>query len=146
MRKLSGRLSVVAVFAAGWYIGSARAEPAVATEAAQDDRVFELRTYVAPDGKLSDLHRRFREHTTQYFETHGMTSIGYWVPQDAPGSSNTIVYLLAYPNREAATASWAAFQADPGWVEARTASEVNGPIVSTRESVFLVPTDYSPLR
>ena len=65
-------------------------------EAQMKGRVFELRTYTAPDGKLSDLHKRFREHTLRIFEKHGMTNIGYWMPQDAPLSENTMIYLLAF--------------------------------------------------
>ena len=49
-------------------------------EAQMKGRVFELRTYTAPDGKLSDLHKRFRDHTLRIFEKHGMTNIGYWMP------------------------------------------------------------------
>ena len=43
-------------------------------------RVFELRTYHTPDGKLDNLLARFRDHTIDLFNKHGMTSIGYWVP------------------------------------------------------------------
>ena len=49
-------------------------------------RVFELRTYTCNEGKLEALQKRFREHTTALFEKHGMTNIGYWVPQDPPRS------------------------------------------------------------
>ena len=37
--------------------------------------VFELRTYTAPDGKLGELHARFRNHTLRIFEKHGMTNV-----------------------------------------------------------------------
>lgn len=110
-----------------------------------DSRVFELRTYTAHPGKLADLERRFRDHTMRLFERHGMTNVGYWIPQDSTGE-NTLVYLMAYPSREAATRSWEAFRADPDWIAARTLSEANGPIVERVESLFLSPTDYSPMR
>ena len=67
----------------------------------QGPRVFEMRTYTANPGKLADLERRFRDHTTRLFERHGMTNIGYWIPQDSL-STNTLIYILAYPSREAA--------------------------------------------
>jgi hypothetical protein len=110
-----------------------------------EGRVFELRIYTANEGKLPDLERRFRDHTTRIFERMGMTNIGYWVPQDSL-STNTIVYVLAYPNRAEATRMWAAFRVDPEWVAARTASEVNGPLVKSVQSIFMNPTDYSPMR
>src|SRR4051794_25139045 len=42
------------------------------TLTAADNRIFELRTYHCYEGKLPDLTKRFREHTTQLFEKHGM--------------------------------------------------------------------------
>ena len=75
-----------------------------------------------------------------------MTSIGYFVPQDAPASQNTLVYILAHPNREEAKKNWASFQADPEWVKARTESEVQGRLTTKVESVFLDPLDFSPMK
>ena len=114
--------------------------------AAQDDRVFELRTYVTNEGKLVDLLNRFRNHTCQLFEKHGIENIGYWVPlESAEGSENTLIYLIAHKSRSAAAASWAAFGKDPDWQIARKASEFNGKILAKPpESVFLKATDYSP--
>ena len=109
-------------------------------------RVFELRTYTAPDGKLGELHARFRNHTLRIFEKHGMTSIGYWMPEDAPLSQNTMVYLLAHPSREAARQNWKEFASDPEWKKVASESQANGPLTSKIESVFLDPTDYSPMK
>lgn len=111
-----------------------------------DTRVFELRTYVAPPGRLPDLQRRFREHTLALFTRHGMTNVGYWTPQDSARRDNTIVYLLAHRSREAARTSWAAFGRDPEWRRVQAASEADGRIVERVESVFLDPTDFSPIR
>jgi hypothetical protein len=106
-------------------------------------RVFEMRTYTTHEGKLEDLQARFRNHTVKYFEKHGMTNIGYWVPRDQP---NTLVYILAYPSRDAATKGWDTFRKDEGWIAARTASEANGPIVAKVNSVFMDPTNFSGLK
>lgn len=125
---------------AGW--GSTR----LGADEPVSERVFEMRTYTAHDGKFEDLHRRFREHTTALFEKHGMTNVGYWVPTDGPEAGNTLVYLLAYPNREAREASWKAFLADPDWIKAYTESHKNGPLVAKVVSQFLRPTDYSPIK
>ena len=108
--------------------------------------VFELRTYTAADGKLADLQARFRNHTTKLFEKHGITNIGYWVPQDAPASANTLAYIIAFPDRDEAKTRWAAFLADPEWQRVRAESEVNGKLVAKIESVFRGPTDFSPLK
>jgi hypothetical protein len=111
-----------------------------------DTRVFEMRTYYAHPGKMAALHARFRDHTCKLFEKHGMTNIGYWSPNDAKGAEEKMIYILAYPSKAAADASWAAFRADTDWKKAKEASEVNGPLVAKVESVFLSPTDYSPIK
>lgn len=113
----------------------------VATAAA-DSRCFEMRTYYAAPGKLDDLNARFRNHTLKLFEKHGMVNVGYWVPLD--NTENKLIYLLAYPSREAREKSWKAFGADPDWRAAAKASEANGRLVAKVESVFLNATDYSP--
>ena len=98
-----------------------------------DGRLFELRTYIAHDGKIAELHKRFREHTNQLFQKHGMTLVGYWTPTDGPEAANTLVYILAYPNREARDKSWKGFMADPDWQAAYKASHANGPLVKKVE-------------
>ena len=111
------------------------------------NRVFELRTYTTNEGKLPALQARFRDHTTKLFTKHGMTNIGYWTPQDPKLSQTTLIYVIAHASREAATKSWAAFRADPVWQKAAAASEVDGKILArSPESVFMDPTDYSPIK
>lgn len=135
----------VALLMIGVGIGRSFDNPTVLA-AQSNARVFELRTYTAPDGKLADLHKRFRDHTMRIFQKHGMTNIVYFSPQDAPLSQNTLVYLLAYPSREAAKKSWDAFRNDPEWKKVASETQVNGPIVAKVDSVFLDPTDYSPMK
>ena len=105
-----------------------------------------MRTYTTVDGRLDALLTRFRDHTTKLFEKHGMTNIGYWVPQDAPLSKNTLVYVLAFPSREAAKKSWDAFRTDPVWQKAQKESEVSGKIVDHVVSVFMDPADFSKIK
>jgi hypothetical protein len=108
--------------------------------------VYELRTYTAIEGKLPALLARFRDHTLQIFQKHGIESVGYWVPSDPPKSQNTLVYLLRHQSREAATASWAEFRKDPEWLKVQKESEAGGKIVDHVESLFLTPTDFSKLK
>jgi len=108
--------------------------------------VYELRTYTAIEGRLPALLARFRDHTVQLFEKHGIENVGYWVPADPPRSGNTLYYMLRHKSREAATASWAAFRKDPAWQKAQKESEAGGKIVDKVESVFLTPTDFSKLK
>lgn len=113
-----------------------KAEPA-------GERVFEMRTYYTHPGKLEALHQRFREHTNALFVKHGMSLVGYWVPE---AKEETLVYLLAYPSKEAREASWKAFMEDPAWKAAFAASRKDGPLVAKVDSEFLRATDYSPIQ
>lgn len=110
-------------------------------------RVYELRIYTTNAGKFDDLLSRFRDHTMKIFERHGMRNIGCWTPvESSEGGGSVLYYILEHTSREVATASWAAFRADPEWVAVRTASEAGGPILAQPpESTFLKATDYSPL-
>lgn len=133
-----------AMFLAGASAGSVWQSGIAHAQASK--HVYELRTYTAPDGKLGELHARFRDHTIRIFNKHAMKSIIYLSPRDAPDSANTLIYLLEHPSREAAKKAWADFQADPEWQKVSTESQINGRIVSKVVSVFGDPTDYSPMK
>jgi hypothetical protein len=110
-------------------------------------RVFELRTYHTNEGKLDDLHARFREHTCELLRKHGAELIGFWTPLDEKdGKGGKLVYMLAFPSREEAKKTWADFGEDPEWRRVYEESHKNGVLVKNVESVFLEPTDYSALK
>ena len=113
---------------------------------AQNKRVFELRTYHTLPGRLPALQARFRDNTMRIFERHGMANIGYWTPQDAPASENTLIYIIAHASRDAAKKSWDEFRNDPEWQRVAKASEADGKIVEKVDSVFMDSTDYSPMK
>jgi hypothetical protein len=131
-------LSFAALMAASAAVPSALAQ--------NEGRVFEMRTYTCNEGKLPDLLARFRNHTMRIFEKHGITNIGYWVPQDAPASQNTLVYIIAHASREAAKKNWEEFRNDPEWQKVQKESEANGKIVSKIDSVFMSATDFSQIK
>lgn len=106
--------------------------------------VFELRVYHAAAGKLGELEARFRDHTIAIFNRHGMKSVAYWTPLDEPDKSNTLIYILQHPSREAATANWKAFQDDPEWKSVKEKSEANGKLVDKVDSTYMSLTDFSP--
>jgi hypothetical protein len=115
--------------------------------ASSGTRCFELRTYHAAPGKLEALQARFRDHTDALFKKHGMESLGYWTPAEGqPGAGNTLIYVLSFPSKAAAEASWKAFHADPDWIKARDESERNGKLVEKVDSVFMNPTDFSAIK
>lgn len=116
------------------------------TAKASTNRVFEIRTYTAEPGKLEALHARIRDYGLQLFHKHGMNGVVYFAPTDEPLSKNTLIYILAFPNREAATKSWDEFRNDPEWQKVQKESEANGKLITKVDSVFAEATDYSPMK
>ena len=105
--------------------------------------VYELRTYTANEGKMEALLSRFRDHTLEIFESHGMKNIGYWMTE---GDDPKLLYIISHKSKEAAKASWAAFRKDPKWQAAYKASTANGKLVKKVESQYLTATDFSKLK
>jgi len=128
---------LTATFLFGWLTGQSQAQQA------KTPAVYELRTYTTLEGRLPALNQRFRDHTMRIFAKHGMKNVVYLTPN---GEDNKLVYLLSHESKEAADKSWAAFRADPEWMKVREESEKDGKIVMKADSVFLTPTDYSPMK
>src|SRR5260221_176112 len=122
-RMTSMKRIVMAAMAAVALVGVGFAAGATMERA---DRVFEMRTYITNPGKMPALHARFRDHTTKMFAKHGMENVGYWSPTTGDNAENTLVYILAYPSKEAREKSWKEFVADPDWIKAKAESEKDG--------------------
>jgi hypothetical protein len=136
-------LGMGAAYAAG--IATSNMMPGeMVAQAQAKPRVYELRTYTAIEGRLGALHARFKDHLLGFFQKHGMTNVVYFKPLDAPLSQTTLIYLVSHESREAAARSWSAFQNDAEWKKVSSAG--GGPMSSKVESVFLEPTDYSPMK
>lgn len=126
--------------------------PPLAIAKSGQPRVFEMRTYTTPEGKLDALHARFRDHTMKLFSKHGMTHLAYWVPVDKDkGAGTKLIYILAHASKEAGLASFTAFRADPDWIKAKTESEKDGPLTIQPQaegvkSIYMKATDFSPIQ
>ena len=62
---------------------------------------FELRVYTALPGKRDALAARFANRTAAIYARHGITNVGYWIPQQTvPAmyfcSENTLIYIGVY--------------------------------------------------
>jgi hypothetical protein len=143
MKRLALIVIALALTALAWQVAVSRADK---DKEKKMDRVFELRIYHAAPGKMKALHARFRDHTCTLFKKHGMTLIGFWSPTDKKEAEKKMYYILAYPSKEAGEKSWKAFREDPDWVKVKSESEKDGTLVDKIESIWLNPTDYSPLR
>jgi hypothetical protein len=132
---------VAVAFGLGLFAGGA-----VRVDAQRTTRVLEVRRYTANTGKLDELVKRMRDAETALFEKHGMKGVFYSVAAEAPDSQNTFLYVLSHASREAAKKSWDDFRNDPVWKSLRETSEANGPLVGKVETIFVSPTDFSPLK
>jgi hypothetical protein len=113
---------------------------------ADSNRVFELRIYHAVPGKVPALEARFRDTASKLLAKHDLKAVGYWVPEDAPASSdNTFIYLLAHPSREEAKKNWDALRADPAFQE-MAKSEQAEKLVEKVDSTYMRPTDFSAMK
>jgi hypothetical protein len=125
--------------------------PPVKVGAGSGPRVFELRTYTTPDGKLDALHTRFRDHTMKLFEKHGMTNLPYFkVMDEDKGAKNKLIYLLAHNSKDAGLTSFGAFRQDPDWIKAKGESEKDGSLTIPQpdgvKSIYMQATDFSPIK
>jgi hypothetical protein len=112
---------------------------------ADSNRVFELRVYHVVPGKVPALESRFRDTASKLLTKHDLKAVGYWVPDDAPASDNTLIYILAHPSREEAKKNWEAMFADPGFKEMMK-SEQADKMVEKVDSTYMHPTDFSPMK
>jgi len=104
--------------------------------------IYELRIYSCLPGRMPALLKRFESATLNFWEKHGIRQAGFWTTLVGP-ASNDLTYLLAWESLAERDAKWTAFQADPGWIEARAASEKDGPILTNIASSLLAPTAFS---
>ena len=106
--------------------------------------IYEMRSYHAAPGKMDALNRRFREHTCDIFERHGMTVVGFWTPEGK--EQELLIYILGFEDADHMSRCWESFRGDEEWKKVRAESEVDGELATKYESVVLVPTDYSAIR
>ena len=103
--------------------------------------VYELRTYIIPDGRMQDILDRFEHITFGLFDRHRIEVVGFWTRTDA----NELVYLCKYESEEAMVSAWNAFREDPDWATAKEKTEANGPNVEKVISNVLIPTSFSAM-
>jgi hypothetical protein len=112
---------------------------------ADGNRVFELRIYHAVPGKMPALESRFRDTTSKLMAKHDLEVVGDWVTEGTPAWDNTFVDIVAHPSREEAKKNWDALMADPGFQEVMKSEQANK-LVEKIDSIYMRPTDFSPLK
>jgi hypothetical protein len=83
---------------------------------------FELRVYTAQPGKRDALAARFATRTAAIYARHGITNVGYWIPQESDpelgiSAENTFIYMRGYPSKEERDRRLKAARDDPEFAE-----------------------------
>ena len=91
---------------------------------------YELRVYTAQPGKRDALAARFASRTAAIYARHGITNVGYWIPQQSDpelgiSAENTFIYMRGYPSKEERDKRLKAAHDDPEFGEVVTAQERN---------------------
>ncbi|MDR6550055.1 NIPSNAP family protein [Paenibacillus qinlingensis] len=97
--------------------------------------LYELRIYDVNPGKMRVLHDRFRDHVIALFAKHGMKITQYW--EDSNEANNRLYYIVEHPSMEMRNLNYERFRNDPEWIEVRRVSELDGPLLSKQESIFM---------
>ncbi len=106
--------------------------------------VYEMRIYECVPGRLPALNDRFSKHTLGFFKKHGIKVVGFWT--DDIGTTNRLIYILAYDSLADREKKWGAFASDPEWLKVRAETEKDGPIVARVINTIMRPTPYSPMQ
>src|SRR5271169_4604436 len=91
---------------------------------------FELRVYTAQPGKRDALAARFADRTAAIYARHGITNVGYWIPQQSDpelgiSAENTFIYIRGYPSKAERDKRLAARAEDPEFTEVVRNAEGN---------------------
>ena len=107
--------------------------------------IYEQRIYHAMPGRLPDLLKRFEHITLQIWARHAIRPAGFWTV--LVGSSNhDLIYLLQWDSMAEREQKMTAFMTDPEWLEKRSKTEENGPLISSFSNAFLQPTSFSTVK
>jgi hypothetical protein len=83
---------------------------------------YELRVYTAKPGKRDALAARFATRTAAIYARHGITNVGYWIPQESDpvlgvSAQDSFIYMRGYPSRAERDRRLKAAHDDPEFTE-----------------------------
>jgi len=115
---------------------------------------YELRIYTAHPGKRDALAARFASRTAAIYARHGITNVGYWIPQESDAelgisAENMFIYMRGYPSREERDKRLKAAHDDPEFGEVVTQQERNPAtkLIEKVHNIDMRPTGrYSAIR
>jgi hypothetical protein len=108
---------------------------------------YELRIYKAQPGKRDALAARFASRTAAIYARHGITNVGYFIPQQSDAelgidAADTFVYMRGYPSKEERDKRLRAAQTDPEFGEVVIAQErdPNAKLIIKAHNIDMLPS------
>ena len=115
---------------------------------------YELRIYTAQPGKRDALAARFASRTAAIYARHGITNVGYWIPQQSDpelgiSAENTFIYVRGYPSKAERDKRLTAAHDDPEFGEVVTKQErsPDTKLIVKAHNIDMVPNgSYTAIR
>jgi len=115
---------------------------------------YELRIYTAHPGKRDALAARFASRTAAIYARHGITNVGYWIPQESDpalgiSAERSFIYIRGYPSKDARDKRLKAAHDDPEFEEVVTKQERDAAdrLISAVHNIDMRPSgSYSAIR
>jgi NIPSNAP len=115
---------------------------------------YELRVYTAQPGKRDALAERFAKRTAAIYARHGITNVGYWIPQQSDPElgislENTFIYMRAYPSKEERDKRLKAARDDPEFAEVvlKQERDPDAKLIVKAHNIDMVPNGaYTAIR
>ena len=114
---------------------------------------YELRIYTAQPGKRDALAARFASRTAAIYARHGITNVGYWIPQQSDpelgiSAENTFIYIRGYPSKEERDKRLTAAHDDPEFGQVVTTQERSpARLIVKAHNIDMVPSgSYTAIR
>src|SRR5712691_8965527 len=103
---------------------------------------YELRIYKAQPGKRDALAARFASRTAATYARHGITNVGYFIPQQSDkelgiDAEDTFIYIRGYPSQAERDKRLKAAHDDPEFAEV-VSKDPNKPIIKAH-NIDMVP-------
>jgi hypothetical protein len=108
---------------------------------------YELRIYKAQPGKRDALAARFASRTAGVYARHGITNVGYWIPQETDkelgiDADDTFIYIRGYPSKDERDKRLKAAHDDPEFAEVVVKQErdPNARLIIKAHNIDMVPS------
>ena len=108
---------------------------------------YELRIYKAQPGKRDALAARFASRTAGTYARHGITNVGYWIPQQTDkelgiDAEDTFIYIRGYPSKDERDKRLKAAHDDPEFAEVvlKQERDPNARLIIKAHNIDMVPS------